>query len=464
MRNWTLLGLKAVLILGIVAALGGCEPEPLVPQNDAGSPITGTPPTPTLALPTPTAVATEAPREFATYRHRSGVFAIGYPSDWEPVDESTDRHLQVRFDAPLGFGSRFTVDVSNEGQLSPDEVVERLQSFIQLNYANKPAYSQISQDTLSDGRIQAVFLYDDGRGGKGQETLTAQQVGPYFIALRIFLSDGDRPMLASTLSSVAASLMVDPQAAWGSQVAAINPAELLMINTLLWRDRSKVTHYTGEIYNASPSDASNIQIRATICDKNGIVLKEVAGDAALKVIAKGASIPFSFAVEGMPTDVKICSQQVSAEPAYADPSYTTSLTVDRTAKMGRQLVITGTVSNPSLAAVVNIHLTIGVYNKEGIVIGFATPDLGAGLRLEPGQSQPFDFTFINLGGQPDHYVAFVEAETVGVSDTSLKPKGTPTAETSEGMPSGVPTATSMPGETPIATNTAESSPTSTREP
>jgi hypothetical protein len=240
--------------------------------------------------------------------------------------------------------------------------------------------------------------------------------------------------------------MVDSQAAWGSQVAAINPAELLMINKLLWQDKSKGTHYTGEVYNASPSDAGNIEIRAAVCDKNGIVLKEVTGEAALKVIPKGATIPFSIVIEGMPGGVTICSEQITAEPARADPTYTTALAVESSAKLNprRQLVVQGKVSNPGLTVVINIRVVIAVYNKEGTVIGFAIPDLGAGLRLEPGLSQPFDFTFVNLGGQADHYAAFVEAETTEVGASSLKPGSTP-----------VPTETPEPSEMPEPSETAE---------
>lgn len=445
MKNWMLFGLKMVLILGIAGALGGCEPEPTAaPPSAIGTPAILATATPLSFTPSP--VPANVDREFATYRDRSGVFAIAYPSDWEIVDASTDRRLLVRFDPPLGYGSRVTVDVTNEGQLSPQQVLERLQSYVQLNYAANAAYSQIGQDLLADGRLQAVFLYNDSKGGKGQETLTAQLVGPYFVVLRIFVSDSDQQMLTTALSSMAASMMVDPQAAWGSQVAAINPAELLMINKLLWQDRSKVTHYTGEVYNASPSDAGNIQIRIAICDKNGIVLKEVTGETALKIISKGATIPFSFLVEGLPTGVTICSEQITAQPARTDPIYTTALALESGARLNprRQLMVEGTVTNPGLTVVMNVRVAIAIYDKNGTVIGFARPDLGAGLRLEPGMSQPFDFTFVNLGGTADHYVAFVEAETTATGASSLSPENTlEPADTLE------------PAETPGLTGTPE---------
>lgn len=426
MTRWMLFSLKVLSVLAAAIALAGCEPEPTVaPPGAIGTQSAAILPTVTPIQPTPSPTATEIPREFISYYHRSGVFAIAYPSDWEAVDGSTDQRLLVRFDPPIGFGSRVTIDITNDGQLTPPQVLDRLESYIQLNYSGNPAYSQISQDTLADGRIQAVFMYDDGRGGKGRETLTIQQTGPYFVALRIFLADSDAHSLSATLNTMAASLMVDPQAAWGSQVAAINPAELLVINTLLWQDRTGGTHYTGEVYNASPSDASNVQVRVALCDKNGIVLTEVTGDAALKVVPKGAAIPFSIIIEGMPRGTTVCSEQASGEPAHPDPNYTTALTLESSSKYipRSPLAVEGRVSNPGLVAVTNIQVVIAVYDSQGRVIAFATPDLGIGLRLEPGQSQPFDFTFLNMGGQPDHFALFVEAEIASTASPSLNPGG-----------------------------------------
>jgi hypothetical protein len=185
------------------------------------------------------------------------------------------------------------------------------------------------------------------------------------------------------------------------------------------------------------------------------VLKEVTGETALKVIPKGATIPFSILVEGMPSGVTICAEQITAQPARTDPTYTTALALETSAKLNprRQLMVQGTVSNPGLTVVINIRVAIAVYNKDGTVIGFATPDLGAGLRLDPGLSQPFDFTFVNLGGTADHFVAFVEAETTETGASSLNPESTtvPT-ETPEPAETTEPDGTPKPSETPKPSN------------
>src|SRR5574341_184095 len=260
--------LLAILMLALVGA--GCVEE-------TGSPPEGlstAPPVLPTATPPPTPIPTEPTRDFASFSHRSGVFSMVYPIDWEVVDHSTDRELLVIFNPPIGFGSRVTVSVTNEGQLTPEEMRQRAASFLTLNFENQPHYVEISRADLPDGRFQLIYAYDDGLGGIGQETVTFQQVGPFFVTLRIFLSQDDIYQLSSTLEAMALSLTIDPQAAWGSEVASINPAELLLINTHIWQDRSGLTYFMGEVYNASPSDITDIEIRATICDVSGIVLTE----------------------------------------------------------------------------------------------------------------------------------------------------------------------------------------------
>ena len=66
----------------------------------------------------------------------------------------------------------------------------------------------------------------DRQGATGRETLTIHQIGPFFAALRVFLSDRDTASLGLVLNSLAGSFQVDASAPWGTRVAAINPAEL----------------------------------------------------------------------------------------------------------------------------------------------------------------------------------------------------------------------------------------------
>ncbi len=419
--------LGLLLLAGI--ALGACSPEPTVPPPAVSATVTAiplptaTPPPPT---PAPTPVPAEVLRTFVTYRHPTGVFMISLPDDWETLDDSNERRLLTRLIPPIGFGSRVTVDITNEGLLSAEEVRNLAESYIHLHYASELGYTEVNRAELPDGRLQVVFFYNDNRGASGRETLTIEQVGVYFVALRVFLSDKDTFYLSGALETMASSFSVDSSATWGTRVAAINPAELAIVNTSLWRDKAGLTHYMGEVYNASPSDITAVQVRIAFCNNIGVVIAEAVQPAALERVRQGGSNPFSLTLENLPADVTVCSAQASAEPAQMNPFYVSDLGLDSVAGFAdQQLVVQGRVTNHNLLPVHHVQIVVAIYNAQNQVVGFATFDLGAEVRLEPGQSQPFQVVFDELGGEADHFVALGQAMAIRPSNPSLIPTSAP---------------------------------------
>jgi hypothetical protein len=368
----------------------------------------------------------EVARTFVTYRHPSGVFMISLPDDWETLDDSNERRLLTRLIPPIGFGSRVTVDITNEGLLSAEEMRNLAESYIHLHYAPESGYTEINRAELPDGRLQVVFFYNDNRGASGRETLTIEQVGAYFVALRVFLSDKDTFHLSGALETMASSFSVDPSAVWGTRVAAINPAELAVVNTSLWRDKAGLTHYMGEVYNASPSDITAVQVRVAFCNNIGVVIAEVIQPAVLERVRQGGSTPFSITLEGAPADVVVCSTQPSAEPAQMNPFYISDLGLDSVAGFAdQQLVVQGQVTNRNLLPVHNIQVIGVVYNAQNQVIGLTTFEAGAETRLEPGQSLPFQVVFSELGGEADHFMTLGQAMAIRPSSPSLIPTTAP---------------------------------------
>ena len=263
------------------------------------------------------------------------------------------------------------------------------------------------------------FLYDDGKGATGRETLYIQQVGPYFAALRVFLADADSFHLSSVLERMVSSFRVDEMAAWGMEVAAINPAELIVGNTSLWYSWGGFTHYMGEVYNASPAAITGVQVRVAFCDSGGVVVKEVLVDVVMRRVEAGVAAPFAITIEGLPREVTACARQASAQPVGHDPSYTTALVLETTTELNRnrQLVMKGTVTNPNLIPVNNIDVLLIIYDEEGIVIGYEL--LQVSERLFPGQSWEFEHTFKVLGGTAHHAATFVQGSLVDSADPSL---------------------------------------------
>jgi hypothetical protein len=422
---------RALIVLFVALALAACaSPTPTVPAAGDELPGLAVLPTATPApafTAAPTSVPTEAARTFVSYTHPSGVFTLNLPDDWEVLDESTDRRLFVRMLPPVGYGSRVTVDVTNEGSLSPQEVSALAESYIRLHYAEQPGYAEINRAELPDGRLQFVFQYTDGRGAAGRETLYIQQVGPYFTALRVFLSNRDAPYLSGALETLVASFALDDSILWGSAVASINPAELLIANSTLWQDRDDVTYYMGEVYNASPAEIMNAQVRIALCSEEGVVLAELTRPVALRTAPSGGTVPFSIAFENIPDDPQVCIAEVTAIPARPDPSYSQDLLLDTGTVIGRygSLIVQGTVTNPTLIPAINVEVVIAIYDAEGRVIGLETLPLEADPQLDPGQSLSFEHTFNELGGDADRYMTFIQATVFKPPDPSLAPAATP---------------------------------------
>lgn len=427
-----------VLILGFTA----CSPTPPTVPPVATQPgqqtvpilPTATPVPPTIA---PTLPPTQVPLFVSAYRHRTGVFAINLPEHWEAIDDSTDQRILTRLIPPMGYGSRVILDITNEGPLTPDEVRSEAESYVRLNYVEAPGYNEVARTDLPDGRLQFVFLYSDQRGATGRETLLIQQVGSYFAALRVFLSDRDTASLGLTLEQVGGSLLVDPLAAWGTQVAAINPAELRIDHTLLWRDRQDNTYYAGELFNASPADISDAAVTISFCDVAGIVIAEITQPVDLKIIPRGTTAPFGVVSDTLPDDVRVCAEQPSAKPAARNSSYTTSTVLNATVsyhQWRRDLTIEGPLTNFGLSPVTRVEIIIIAYDAENRVIRYAHVPLDSTIRIEPGQSYDFSTVIPVLGGQPHHVATLVQGQILSAGNASLAPTPTPTPAGSPNPP------------------------------
>lgn len=420
--------MKTRLIALAVILLAGCAAEPTVLPPDAfATPTTQSLPTvvqPTAEpLPTPTLVPTEVPRSFVVYRQRTGVVSLTLPEGWEALDDSTDQRIRVRVLPPVGYGSRVTVEVVNEGPQQPDGVAALIESYIRLNYGEQPGYTEVSRRTLDNGDFEAVFAYDDGVGATGQERLIIRQAGPYFAAMRLFLADDDVFALTNTLDTIAGSLAVDTQIAWGTRVAAINPAELAVVNSLLWRDTDGVTYYMGEVRNNAPSAIQDVAVTVALCNQDEVVLNEITQPTAISVIRQGSTMPFAVVVEGLPEDVQLCSQSVTAAPARPDPSRTTGLALDSRVDTaaGIALLVEGTVTNAGLSPVTDIRILVGVYDEAGAVVGYAVVELGRETVLEPGQSAEFRTVLEETGGPGARYVIQAEGTVLRSINPSLNP-------------------------------------------
>jgi hypothetical protein len=171
-----------------------------------------------------------------------------------------------------------------------------------------------------------------------------------------------------------------------------------------------------------------VQVRVAFCDSGGIVLAEITQAVGLKLIPRDSSGAFGLAIDDLPEGVVICSEQPSAEPARADPSYTTALALDARVsyhQWRRDLTFEGPITNFGLSPVDGVQVILVAYDAENRVIGYAEAPLDATVILLPGQPHDFSAVIPVLGGQPDHVVTLVEAHVQASDSHSLAPMTTP---------------------------------------
>ncbi len=402
---------------------------PALAARPTVSPAAGMPTAETLAAETPTGSPTPPPSGAAlnlrSARHESGVFSLSIPAGWEEMDHSTDQRLLVSYVPPVGYGSRVTVDVTNEGPLPPAEVRALAESYVHLHYVSQPGYTEISRAELPDGRLQFVFQYSDGQGAQGRETLIVQQAGPYFAALRVFLSSADGVSTGQALEAITASFVIDPLVVWGTSVTVVASSDLPITGTTLWQDSDGVTHYMGEVRNVSPVSVAGVEVRVALCDEGGIVMAEVVEKAALDQVPPGGSTPFAVQAEGLPSGVVVCAEQATASLAGGDRTYTSALALRPRAGFdddGR-VVIEGEVGNPGLAPVTNVEVVLLVYGADDRLVGYHLIGFGPDVTLAPGETAMFIHTFPELGGIAERFATLAEGRVAIFENPSLAPGG-----------------------------------------
>lgn len=427
-KRWFFVPLLLLFVI-LVGCADESPPTVVVPVTPAQTIIVIEPTiAPIQPTPLPTEMPTPIPLFVSAFRHRSGVFGINTLEYWEMLDESNDQRILVRLLPPKGYGSRMHIEITNEGPLTPEQVAQRAESYVRLNYVETPGYQEATRDTLADGRLRFVFTYNDGRGAAGREILTIQQAGPFFAAIRVFLSERDTANVALALDEAASSFTVDPLAAWGTRVAAINPAELRITNALVWQDRSNNTYYTGELLNSSPADITQAQVTISFCDDKGIIVAEVTQPVEFKIIPQGETRAFSVQVEDLDDDISVCRETASAQPAAPDPSYSTTISLQAEVsyhQWRRDLTIKGPLNNYGLTPLNHIEVFIIAYNAQNQVVGYAKVPLDVAQRLDPGQSYNFEWVIGALGEPPHHVATLVQAQVINQSNPSLAPTMTP---------------------------------------
>lgn len=402
----------AVMLITILLVACGPEPTPIPPSEFA---------TEEPVPQTPTPQPTPPNFDYTSFQHRTGVFTLLVPRDWQVIDQSTARLIDVEFVPPPGFGSRIYINVTNQADASEDDLLALVERTLQAGYTNDDTYEQVSRSEFVEGKLEVDYIYQDQFGARGRETVLFEQRGDYFIVLRTFLAERDAFALVTALETVRTTLEVDTAVVWGNPIAATNPDELFLVNTLAWQSDG-LTYYTGEVYNTSPSDIDDVMLRVAFCNASNAVLVEVEQPLEYGVVPQGGSVPFSIVTDGIgrTAGLNVCVEQISSKPAQPPDNYITGLALETTASASfDRLIVRGDLSNQTLSPVTEIDVLLAAYNAEDQIIGQEIISLD-GLTLQPGETVPFTHTLQELGGTPNRYTQLTQARTISSEEASLR--------------------------------------------
>lgn len=432
---------------GTAQAPDGPTATPLPSTDDEGGPNAGPTVAPTVA------VNPDVQRIFFTYQHPTSVFNVSIPETWSVGDDTTDERIQVELEPPLGFASRVTVDIVRESDLTPEELAALQDGYVEQRYSGDDNYTEINRADQPDGTLQVTLLYNNPAGASGRETVYLRLAGPYFSALRIFVSDNEAAAMSEVMERIADSFTLNPTARWGEpEVPQIGPQDLAVEGLNGWSDAPGNYHIAGRIRNTWVEDVGFLALSAGVCDANGVVLEENSVILRNEILPQDGVAPFEVLfgpvedVEGRP-----CLIQPRAEPASrldAEPYVAFEVepdirieTVEIETGEGetteeQRLVVAGTALNIGDETAQLIDVILAVYNgpaelPETPVIGYAVTSVDAP-QLGPGEASLFSHTFntADLGAGPETAASWTIE--FWVQGSRLLP--TPTPDSAPGQP------------------------------
>lgn len=364
------------------------------------------------------------PTGLVTYAHPSGVFTLELPPDWVVNDRSTGTAINVEFSPPgspepllgvyvvtaradLPIATPYPGSVSASGSPELDAMID---AYRQAFYSEGgAAYREIARDAQPDGSLRIKFVLE-APGRITQHNDFIQVVGPYFVALRVQLSDD--PAQMRTLSRVINTLQVNRDAGWmsGGETAQTAVQDAIGFASLnAWVDRNSGLEVVGQIVNNSAGSLEFIRIEALLYDAENRLLATQDNFVSSDLVQPGEYAPFAIVfTEGMPPGT--IRYELHASARYADVNSQTfygagNFSISSQAEFDSSgfLVVSGVVTNQGGRTANLVKVLVTIFDEGGRVIGTDTTLVDV-QRLAPGEASTFSVIFVELGGVPGTFV------------------------------------------------------------
>lgn len=356
----------------------------------------------------------------ATYAHPSGVFTVELPRDWVVADASDEFSIRIDFSPPGAPEPLFGVYVVERSALAdlvdpggpPEEFT--LERFIDyyittILQSSDVTYKELDRLPQPDSSIRISYVLDSPDRPSAHNAFY-QFLDPYFVVTRVRLPTND-PALTRTLTSVINTLRINQQAGWSSIYQGEGEASadaIVFTNLNTFVGRNNTFQIVGQVRNNAASSLEFVEVTAQLYDEDGRVLIEQADFITSDLVTPGEYAPFAMTfTDGAPEgtvryDLQATGRyaELTTQSFYGSQNFAVSQEAifDETG-----LVLRGQVRNEGTATASLVKVIVTIFDSEGRVIGTDTT-LVDRQRLAPGETSPYEVSFVELGGQPNSFI------------------------------------------------------------
>jgi len=203
------------------------------------------------------------------------------------------------------------------------------------------------------------------------------------------------------------------------QQASMEPAQLEVVSTSLHEAENGIVTLSGEISNPSGSGADLNTLEAALFDENGDLITSAACQVCPRSIPSGGQVPVQFLFYGHPVEQEIASQEVYISSVVNPGLETFDAAVLEPVHSYKDeaswVHVLGQVRNDS-EAILDLTLLATLYDSEGQVA--AADRTNPSIRsLNPGESSPFEFRFLDTGIQIEDWQIQVDPRLTRIVET-----------------------------------------------
>lgn len=350
------------------------------------------------------------------YQHPGGAFSLQIPRNWSVYVQNLSTLAAAAFAPPDADEPLLAVSVINLGEPLDTNTfaafIDQYQSQIRPDMGR---YTEQNQQAMGDGSWRITGLRQTTGGTTQALNTFIERSGAFVAVIEVVLpaDPGQQAALQTILNTFRIHETASLAAASISTLTFASETRLEVLHVATWTTPEGVFFITGEVANYSGEAVANLPVRAVLRTHDDLAVAEAVDVVMGHSLPPGGFAPFSLRFgQGQPAMTGTYELFVGGEawqPAPVGQVYgQESLAwTDESEIDGRQLIISGTVSNTSGDTIRALQVVVTVFDAAQNVIAAGFSPLAVP-QLAPGESADFQHIIAEMGGQPANYIVTIQ--------------------------------------------------------